>query len=186
MAMPACKKLPCPDPDLDTEALELVETATCLPHLQRHVDLCRLLYTQRYRDLGSRRLHAAADALAQRTPIRRGVVELLRVLAEIDAILTHGVEMAAHHADPRERSETARLFGEPLAVLRTAAVACLREHWLGQSAGWRPLPCDVKNVGTGTGLLHDSTRPNMDPASRIVNLRADPAPYSRRGLADLP
>lgn len=88
--------------------------------------LCRLTHLPTG-EVGSRRLHAVADKLSADPAADRAIIDLLRFLAEIDAIFVLGVTGAAASKDQRLRSETARHFGHPVSVLWHAIRVCLRQ-----------------------------------------------------------
>lgn len=115
------------DLDLDEPAHRLLDELRTLQGLRLHCLLCRLA-NDGYRHIGGRRLHAVADELTEDGQRDATVIDLLRFVAEIDAIETLGLEGAAKATDPRQRSETARHFGYAKSVLRHAARACLRQH----------------------------------------------------------
>ena len=116
-----------PHQDLDALATRLLADLRSLDGLRRHHLLCRLAHTQ-FSDIGSRHLHAIADQLNSDRRPDRAVVDMLRFLAELDAIDTVGVHGAAMSSDKRMRSETALHFGQATSVLRQAVRACLRQH----------------------------------------------------------
>lgn len=121
------------DSDLDASAARLVRALERSNGLMRHWHLCRLFYAGEFLDLGSRRLHAAADALQGKSAVVELLRDTLRMLAELDAIARLGVDGAARSTDPRMRSTTAALFGQPRDVLREGVEVCLRLHFDGGS-----------------------------------------------------
>lgn len=119
------------DPDFDAVARRLHWSLRHFSDLRRHWLLCRLYFAGEYREVGSRRLHAVADALDAKKPIEALLSDTLRLLAELDAIATLGIEGAGRSQQHRLRSPTAALFGRPKDVLRSGIEACLREHYDG-------------------------------------------------------
>lgn len=117
------------DHDFDEHARRLRRDLGVLEGLCRYCLLCRLTHGG-YQQLGSRRLHAVADALTEDSDRDDTSIDLLRFLAEIAAIEKLGAKAAAEATDPRTRSETARHFGKPVSVLWRAVCACMRqERW---------------------------------------------------------
>lgn len=118
--------LPCPDPDLDRVAAQLLADIRSQEGLRRYHLLCRLSHGQ-MGDVGSRRLHAIADQLSADASPGREVIDVLRFLAELNAIAVLGHSGAAASTDGRMRSETAKHFGHAVSVLRHAVRVCMRQ-----------------------------------------------------------